>query len=314
MRAALPLLARVRANDPALTMLPLSGRVRRWRTARSLGRALRHAPNTACVAMDLSCNDLCVVSSRDQRRWKSVCVASSRSLLRTIDLGYNRLAPEDIMVLSRSMPRFSALCSLDLRANAIRAAGCEALAVALPRCPFIESLNLSENEIGDGGAAAMALAIAVTPQLRKLVLDMNWVGSEGARALGAGLAKRPPASLDLSLANNDLADSIRKRKVQPAGLELLFGEQSIRALSALRIGSSHVHDAGALVLARTLQTSASVSVVDVSDCDLTEPVIRELIAAIEDNPSVAELHLYRNSCPHIMLSEKVMKRAKIYEA
>jgi uncharacterized protein (TIGR02996 family) len=122
--------------------------------------------------------------------------------LRSLDLGLNRLGPEDAARLA-ACPHLRGLRVLGLADNALGPAGASALAGA--PWPKLASLALDGNALGDAGAAA--LAAGSWPKLRTLTLARNEIGPAGARALKAG--KLRLRSLDLRL-NPALGEDARE--------------------------------------------------------------------------------------------------------
>ncbi len=183
--------------------------------------------------------------------------------LRSLDLGYNLLRPEQSKRLAES-PYLMQLGSLNLACNPLGDDG----AVALARAPLarLGELYLYRTQLGAEGLDALLQAQG-WPGFTVLDLHSNPLDAEGTMVLARSARAAPLVSLDLSDTRSHdagaraLADSaylgnleylnLSHSLLTDTGAEALARARSLQALKILDLSGNRIGDAGALALARS---------------------------------------------------------------
>lgn len=126
------------------------------------------------------------------------------SVLKRLDLDYNRIDDEGMLALSKAMEHMDQLAAIDVKGNSISDHGAQALATELRHTPQLTHLNIAYNAIGPAGARSLAAAVRKTPMITFLSISNNNIGDEGAKAFAAVL-RHMPGLLGLEVSNNNLS-------------------------------------------------------------------------------------------------------------
>jgi Ran GTPase-activating protein (RanGAP) involved in mRNA processing and transport len=191
------------------------------------------------------------------------------------------------------------LRALALSDNRIQVGGARALALAIGSCASIRSLTLSDNPLSDAGVAAIAAALApLAPPpadegARPESAPSRWAGP-AATGVADGCAPPSPPS---ALATLDLCGCGIGVEGAHALSRVLEGGQ----LSALRLGRNHLTESGLQALAQALPAAASLQLLDLSGCRVTDRAALQLVAAVVRSPhgALKTLKLHDN-----LLSDK----------
>ena len=192
--------------------------------------------------------------------------------------------------------RSSQLRALALSDNRIQVGGARALALAIGSCASIRSLMLNDNPLSDAGVAAIAAALA--PPAAPAADEGARPGSApprwaGPAATGVADGSTPPsalATLDLCGCGIGVEGAHALRRVLEGG-----------QLCSLRLGRNHLTESGLQALAQALPAAASLQLLDLSGCRVTDRAALQLVAAVVRSPhgALKTLKLHDN-----LLSDK----------
>lgn len=213
------------------------------------------------------------------------------SNLSVLKLGYNNLGDEGVMTLASGIAAHKALASLDLGFNNIGDEGCRALASALQSSPLcapgtLHTLYLAGNAFGEDGALAIAEVIRRGCSIERLHLTGNKIGPDGVKAVTdaimGGDMNGSNSSLDV-----DMHPSLDALSLYlPSGLQELF------------LGGTGMGPTGCAAVARMLETSKTIRVISMANCEIGDSELEVLASSIKrnrDNLPLAALHLSFNN-------------------
>lgn len=238
------------------------------------------------------------------------------SSLAVLKLGYNNLADDGAETLASGIAAHGALKSLDLGFNNIGNVGCAALASSLLTTRgTLHTLYLSGNAIEEDGARALAAVVRQGCGLRRLHLTGNRIGTEGVKELigaitdvesgngaavnnttshaavasggdgsSAGAVAPPPfPSQQLAVSSGGSIASASTTQAQMYGVQELF------------LGGTGMGREGCIAVARLLETSKSLRVLSLANCDLTDEDAIILAESIKRNRKKLPLEILQLS-------------------
>ena len=239
------------------------------------------------------------------------------SSLAVLKLGYNNLADDGAETLASGIAAHGALKSLDLGFNNIGNVGCAALASSLLTTRgTLHTLYLSGNAIEEDGARALAAVVRQGCGLRRLHLTGNRIGTEGVKELigaitdvesgnngaavnnntshatvasggdgsSAGAVAPPPfPSQQLAASSGGSIASASTTQAQLYGVQELF------------LGGTGMGREGCIAVARLLETSKSLRVLSLANCDLTDEDAIILAESIKRNRKKLPLEILQLS-------------------
>lgn len=185
--------------------------------------------------------------------------------LSDLKLGYNNLSDEGVITLASGISNHTALTSLDLGFNNVGNQGCAALSSAIVSCirngGAIHTLYLAGNRITEDGAHALAQLFREGSGrgLKRIHLTGNKIGPEGMRALMEAVAFHQSTSL---------SDS---------------SQESGKGVEELFLGGTGMGHLGCVAVAKMLETTKSLRVLSLSNCDLNDNDALVLASAITKN-------------------------------
>jgi len=200
-----------------------------------------------------------------------------------LDLSHNNLCAESAVVLSAGISRSTLLRSINLSFNRLTPRGAVALASAIgDGAPLLNFLELEWT--GAGGVGAVSLAHHLLRRRRpihRLGLGSCQITRNGAmalaEALGGGLSL-----ITLVLTNNPIADD------GLAAIASSFATSS--ALARLEVSNCNFREQGAIALARCLASSnCHVASIDASGNAIGGRAVNLLLRALCDNTTLTEL-------------------------
>ena len=200
------------------------------------------------------------------------------SNLSVLKLGYNNLGDEGVETLAAGIAAHTALASLDLGFNNIGDQGCRALSSALISSSCLSgtlhTLYLAGNVFGEDGARAISEVIRKGSSLKRLHLTGNRIGSIGVRAIteavmgdGGESSTDRDGSLDVEM--HPPLDTLSLDL--PAGVQELF-------LAGTGMGPS-----GCASVARMLETSKTMRIISLANCDIGDTELSALATSIKNN-------------------------------
>jgi Ran GTPase-activating protein (RanGAP) involved in mRNA processing and transport len=211
------------------------------------------------------------------------------SSLSVLKLGYNNLSDEGVVTLASGISNHTALTSLDLGFNNVGNEGCRALALAIVSAMKnggkMHTLYLAGNRITQQGAHALAEVFLESKRycgahgLKRIHLTGNKVGPDGIRCLmeaivvAEGNGNADMASNDDELSNHKMNDC----DMLEQGIEELF------------LGGTGMGYMGCAAVAKMLETSRSLQVLSLSNCEL------------DDNSALLIASSIAKNCQHLPL-------------
>uniref|UniRef100_A0A8C0Z4Y5 Ribonuclease/angiogenin inhibitor 1 n=1 Tax=Canis lupus familiaris TaxID=9615 RepID=A0A8C0Z4Y5_CANLF len=202
-------------------------------------------------------------------------VVASKTSLRELDLGDNKLGDQGIAVLCPSLLHPSCqIRVLWLWECDVTATGCRDLCHVVSTKESLEELSLACNALGDEGAQLLCESL-LEPGSR---LQSLWVKSCNFTAacchhFGAMLTQNKRL-VELQLSNNKLGDSGVRELCQALG-------QSGTALQVLCLGDCDVANDGCASLASLLLANRSLRELDLSNNRMNDQGIRRLMESVE---------------------------------
>lgn len=174
---------------------------------------------------------------------------------------------------------------LDLCKQDAGVLGCQAVTEALRNNNAVQSLLLGTNGIGDEGAAHVADLVKVRP-LRTVYLGCNLIRAAGAQALADAIRVQPEVRA-LWLKRNPLG-----REGAQILAQLLTETSTLRTLDLVHTA---IGDEGARAILQALAVgNRSLEYLYLSGNALTSSILPELVAVLEDHPSLKGLYLSVN--------------------
>lgn len=213
-------------------------------------------------------------------------IESCRSLT-TLDLSGNWLADAGTLSIVTALSRFGALRHLFLRWNGISGNGAAVIAGSLAKLQRLETLDLGGNWLLDDGVAHVSTAFVRHAALEELRLDFTGAGPLSMLSIAAAL--RQSGTLHrLDLSGNHIDDQ---------GIEhLTAGLRNNTSLKTLRLRlNEYVGDSGAAVLARAMHQLPQLKQLDLGGNRLSDTGVSQLLDALEQSSTLAELSLDDNS-------------------
>jgi Ran GTPase-activating protein (RanGAP) involved in mRNA processing and transport len=217
------------------------------------------------------------------------------SHLSVLKLGYNNLGDEGVTTLSSGIAAHKALASLDLGFNNIGDQGCRALATALQSsssCATLHTLYLAGNVFGEDGALALADVIRRGCSIERLHLTGNRIGPDGVKAVTDAIMGGASDEKNNNGSNNSSLDVDMHPPLDTLSLYLPSG------LQELFLGGTGMGPTGCAAVARMLETSKTIRVISMANCEIGDADLEVLAASIKknrDNLPLAALHLSFNN-------------------
>jgi len=177
-------------------------------------------------------------------------------LIESVNLGWNEIeGTESLRLLVQSLIPLTGIAKLDLNYNSISDGGARHVAELVQGSSSLKFLDLVKNSINAPGSQALAAALGSNDSLTALHLGMNSIGDEGLMHL-AGALQTNHTLLTLDVESN---------KVGPDGVkELAEVLTSMNdTLTAINLQDNEICDAGAEALAKVLETSESLKMLDI---------------------------------------------------
>lgn len=196
------------------------------------------------------------------------------SSLSDLKLGYNNLCDEGVATLASGISNHTALTSLDLGFNNLGNGGCAALSSAIVSCirngGALHTLYLAGNRITEDGAYSLAQLFRERSDrgLKRIYLTGNRIGSEGTRVLMEAMSSFQSTN---SHACNQMKYNNPQDCNHHSGLEELF------------LGGTGMGRIGCLAVAKMLESTRSIRVLSLSNCDLVDNDALVLASAITKN-------------------------------
>jgi Ran GTPase-activating protein (RanGAP) involved in mRNA processing and transport len=182
----------------------------------------------------------------------------------SIDLHGKNLNDKDMDIVVKEAIINKKCKKLMLHLNSITSEGASIIAEALYENTTLEQLSLSYNPIGDRGVRNLGMSLSLNNcSVQMLYLISTKITNEGAEYL-AGMLKINSRLLRLFLDNNYIGDQ---------GVELLTKTLINHNRTLQRIdlsGNKLISDASVDFLVEILKQIYSFSVLDISDCNLSE--------------------------------------------
>jgi Ran GTPase-activating protein (RanGAP) involved in mRNA processing and transport len=208
---------------------------------------------------------------------------NNNSHLRFIDLRGNGIGDDSVTELSASLRSNAKFRALDLSHNKITGVGAASLVQLVNK--RLQFLNLSFNPVGDAGAQKLAGGIANSTMLRELNLaDCNF-NAYGATFLASAFAVNK--SLQTIILNNNSIGSSQACK------RIAFALMRNVNLRVLKIGGTGLSE-GIEHIARLVETTKSLTTLDLSANSITDEGVAALGNALTFNKSIRSLCLKRN--------------------
>jgi Ran GTPase-activating protein (RanGAP) involved in mRNA processing and transport len=199
------------------------------------------------------------------------------SNLSVLKLGYNNLGDEGIETLAAGIAAHKALASLDLGFNNVGDQGCRALSTALisSSCSSgsLHTLYLAGNVFGEDGARAISDVIRNGPSIKRLHLTGNRIGPDGVKAIAEAVMGGGESSMD----QDDSLDVEMHPPLDTLSLDLPAGVQEL-FLAGTGMGPS-----GSVSVARMLETSKTMRIISLANCDIGDTELKTLAASIKNN-------------------------------
>jgi Ran GTPase-activating protein (RanGAP) involved in mRNA processing and transport len=283
------LLQRLKANDPRLVHLSLTGCPLDADTARELGAALM--ANTALKS-------LCLMQDRDDGgigpggakalaemlRWNSA--------LTYLNIEGNEVGEEGAGAIAAALEHNSTLQWLECGAGSVGDGGCRFLAQMAERNTSLTRLDLHHNHLGDGGAFSIGAALARNTTLRNLDLSGNSFSSVGLASLFAGLDANTTLRL-LNLAQNAEGEGVQDAMSLASLASLL--EPSRLPLTHLDLSHNFIDLQAIDRLARGLARNRTLTRLDLGFCHLPQEAACLLAQVLRCNTPLRSLSLRGNS-------------------
>jgi len=216
-----------------------------------------------------------------------------------LKLGYNNLADDGAETLASGISAHGALRSLDLGFNNIGNVGCAALASSLLSTRgTLHTLYLAGNAIEEEGARALAAVMRQGCGLRRLHLTGNRIGAEGVKELIGAITDVEAGRIieNASRHENDAGGASTVASsgdnstaaVAPLPSHQLNGSsasavQAQYGVHELFLGGTCMGREGCIAVARLLETSKSLKVLSLANCDLADDEADILAASIKRN-------------------------------
>ena len=167
---------KIKANDPALTVMDMSERQLQGSRCEILAEAMKN-----------------------------------NSSITDIDFRGNGFDADGLFALVQAFKTMPSLTRINLRGNACRNEGVEALARWLGTNASVTALNLNENNLGDDGCKHMAEMLRSNTTLKHLDLSLNYITDEGAKEVVAALEVNRTVTM-LAISGNSIEDKeLRKQ-------------------------------------------------------------------------------------------------------
>ncbi len=199
------------------------------------------------------------------------------SNLSVLKLGYNNLGDEGIETLAAGIATHKALASLDLGFNNVGDQGCRALSTALisSSCSSgsLHTLYLAGKVFGEDGARAISDVIRNGPSIKRLHLTGNRIGPDGVKAIAEAVMGGGESSMD----QDDSLDVEMHPPLDTLSLDLPAGVQEL-FLAGTGMGPS-----GSVSVARMLETSKTMRIISLANCDIGDTELKTLAASIKNN-------------------------------
>lgn len=247
-----------------------------------------------CLQIDLSQRGLVPSDARLVR----MALFQNQNLA-ILKLGYNNLGDEGVITLASGIAAHKALTSLDLGFNNVGDEGCRALAAALQSSSCasgtLHTLYLAGNAFGEEGAKAIADVIGRGCSIERLHLTGNRIGPEGVQAVTDAIMGGEQAAASADEMTNDASSSSMDTEMHPALDALTLYLPS--GLQELYLGGTGMGPTGCAAVARMLETSKTIRVLSLANCDIGDAELELLATSIKknrDNLPLSALHLSFN--------------------
>mmetsp|Transcript_40279 Transcript_40279/g.92610 ORF Transcript_40279/g.92610 Transcript_40279/m.92610 type:complete len:552 (-) Transcript_40279:39-1694(-) len=203
-----------------------------------------------------------------------------------LDLRYNFLGFEEMMVLSRGLASNVGMRSLDLRSNELHDSSLALIAAALRQQVGLADLILSSNNIGDKGIELLAPWLEEDTSMEVLVLKDNNIGEDGARHLTRAIMETHRLT-ELHLGLNLLGDAGVKSLVDG----LLEG---VDGLSLLDLTGNSVSNIGAKALATVLAQNRPLQRLELRNNRIRDEGMKRICVALFENKMLTHLDMSGN--------------------
>ena len=206
---------------------------------------------------------------------------STNTVLQSIDLKGNEINDEMCMTLCRGLRNSSSLTSLNLSKNRVTVNSVAAINKLVSQ---LVTLNLSYNNIGDSGAQKLSTALADTSVLENLSLDTAAIKHYGASFLASAIAVN--RSLVLVNLSGNLVSTASKR--------IAFAMMRNAKLQNVLVGDAHLESIGAEHFSRFMESSMSLTNIDLFGNGITDDGCLAIANALTINRSIRRICLSRN--------------------
>jgi Ran GTPase-activating protein (RanGAP) involved in mRNA processing and transport len=250
---------------------------------------------------------------------------SQNSNLSVLKLAYNNLQDSGTATLASGIAAHKSLRLLDLGFNNIGDQGIRALAMAMSLSQRGESnsaakssspgpgstlrtLYLAGNVIGQDGALAVADIIRLrSSMIEKLYMTGNKIGGEGVKAITEAILEKELSALDVLKLSDDeeIIESPTKHvrtKDRTITLSREYsGGPNFRGMQELFLGGTAMGQTGCNAVARLLESSTTLRVISLPNCDIGDDDVSTLAASIKLNKSrlpVESIQLSFNNISH----------------
>lgn len=244
---------------------------------------------------------------------------SQNANLTVLKLGYNDLRDDGIATLAGGIATHKSLRLLDLGFNNVGDDGIRALANAMSRqgensnnnnstisttsCSNLRTLYLAGNLIREDGAMSIADMIRQgASRIQKLYMTGNRIGGAGVKAITDAILEKELSGLEVlklsdddeemneqPLGNDDArlknTTTIFKTKLSSRDNDRFTKKSSFRGMQELFLGGTGMGSTGCNAVAQLLESSTSLRVISLPNCDMGDEEIGVLAASIKVNKS-----------------------------
>ncbi|RNF09469.1 putative leucine-rich repeat protein (LRRP) [Trypanosoma rangeli] len=237
--------------------------------------------------------------------------------LTSLDISLNEIGPSGAQSIAQLLVLpASPLKTLQLYGNHLGCSGVVAIATAVKKNKFLKDLTLGNNNATDASTEALAEMLRENSTLESLDLRSNTLTAAGVRNLARDGLAHNTFLVALSLSDNPIGsvggDEIAKTLIMHQGSALATldlsscdlgstGGMRIASLIAATITLNEVNlsdnkldNEAAVVLARSIVNSISISIVDLSANEIGEWGASNLIDATQLNSRISSLILHGN--------------------
>jgi Ran GTPase-activating protein (RanGAP) involved in mRNA processing and transport len=300
-------LRRLRANNPALTLLFLHGHDLGAEGAAHMAGALHD--NTVLKSLHLECNDL-----GDEGAAHLAGALHVNTALENLNLSDNGIGDAGAAQLAALLHVNTVLTMLELRNNSIGDEGAAQLAAALHVNTSLTHLELAENRLGAEGAAHLAGALYVNTSLTRLSLKNNSSDPRILREVEAEVEAACDANrarLDEKRAAEERDEFLRRLSANDVDLTFMYLESNELSaagaaqlagalhdntvLKSLHLECNDLGDEGAAHLAGALHVNTALENLNLSDNGIGDAGAAQLAALLHVNTVLTMLELRNNS-------------------